>query len=80
MDPAAIRRISVDYTITAARAFSSQLTTSGTTPFRFAYLSGAMVERDHNKKTWFANEALHIRVRVLCCFGSFRIGDEIFWC
>jgi len=64
MDPASIRRISVDYTITAARAFSSQLRTSRASPFRFAYLSGGMVERDHNKKTWLTNEALHIRVRV----------------
>lgn len=52
------RRVSLDYTLTAARLFQEKCQK----PFRFIYCSGAAVERDQTKPLWFMQEYRRIRV------------------
>jgi len=62
-----MRRVSVDYTMHALASFKRTLQPQlpAGTAFKFAYISGVMVERDQAKKLWFADEARHIRVCIL---------------
>lgn len=52
------RRISLDYTLAAARAFDKACSK----PFRFIYCSGAGAERDPTKPLWFMQDYRRIRV------------------
>lgn len=70
------RKVSVDYTIAAARAFSSVLPNDNdeTNKFRFVYLSGGIAERDQMKPLWFLQEYRRIRVRfIFFCRSSFSL-------
>jgi hypothetical protein len=60
------RRVTVQFPMIAARLFADELAPKlkQGKPFRFAFLSGYLSERNPKKKTWFANGALHIKVRL----------------
>ena len=58
------RRVSVDYTLAAAKAFTPEDSNGGGT-FRFVYLSGAAAERDQTKPLWFMQD--YRRIRVAFC-------------
>jgi hypothetical protein len=52
------RRVSVDYTLAAARVLQE----TAENKIRFVYCSGAGAERDHNKPLWLMQEYRRIRV------------------
>ncbi|OQD87520.1 hypothetical protein PENANT_c005G10105 [Penicillium antarcticum] len=54
------RRVSIDYTLTAARVFQDTCQK----PFRFIYCSGAAAERDQTKPLWFMQDYRRIRGQV----------------
>ncbi|KAJ5811289.1 hypothetical protein N7474_007590 [Penicillium riverlandense] len=54
------RRVSVDYTLAAARVLQE----TAENKIRFVYCSGAGAERDHNKPLWFLQEYRRIRGQV----------------
>lgn len=62
------KRVSIDYTLAAARAFEASLSSqqetvsNNNTKFRFIYLSGAAAERDQTKSLWFMQDYRRIRV------------------
>lgn len=58
------RKVSIDYTLAAARIFNQHLTPENNKgeKFRFVYCSGAAAERDQTKSLWFAQEFRRIRV------------------
>lgn len=62
------RKVSIDYTMAAARALKEQLDKDGKSKFRFVYLSGMAAERDQTKALWFMQEYRRIRVSlaILC--------------
>lgn len=57
------RHVSIDYTMHAASVLTQELAQPGK-PFRFAYLSGVMAEKDQEKSLWFMGEARRMRVSV----------------
>ena len=57
------RRINIDYTLSAASAFSKISLPEGK-KFRFLYCSGLLAVRDQQKKLWFMEEGRKIRVRA----------------
>jgi nucleoside-diphosphate-sugar epimerase len=65
------KRVSIDYTLAAARAFKESLSSqpetisNNNTEFRFIYLSGAAAERDQTKSLWFMQDYRRIRVFAL---------------
>ncbi|MCJ1462818.1 hypothetical protein MMC07_001421 [Pseudocyphellaria aurata] len=56
------RKISIEYTLAAAKAFTPASSTEK--KFRFVYLSGAASERDQTKPLWFMQEYRRIRGQV----------------
>lgn len=58
------RRVSVDYTMAAAKAFTENTAAKGDreSKFRFIYLSGAAAQRDQTKSAWFMSDYRKIRV------------------
>ncbi|KAL8812748.1 MAG: hypothetical protein Q9223_007213 [Gallowayella weberi] len=52
------RRINLDYTVAAAKAF---IGLNEKAKFRFVYLSGMLTERDQERKLWFMSEARKTR-------------------
>ncbi|PWY69087.1 NAD(P)-binding protein [Aspergillus heteromorphus CBS 117.55] len=59
------RKINIEYTLSAIRAFDqSRDATSPTGKFRFVYLSGGMSERDQSKSLWVAGDTRKIRGQV----------------
>ncbi|KAJ5762539.1 uncharacterized protein N7511_005921 [Penicillium nucicola] len=54
------RRVSLDYTLAAARVFEQTCQK----PFRFIYCSGAAAERDQTKPLWFMQDYRRIRGQV----------------
>lgn len=64
-DLEASRKIEIDYTLTAAKAFSrsSALKGDGST-FRFVYLSGLGANRDISKNLWFLKNVRNIKGEV----------------
>lgn len=52
------RRISLEYTLAAARVFEETCLK----PFRFVYCSGAGAERDQTRPLWFMQNYRRIRV------------------
>ncbi|KAI4246133.1 MAG: hypothetical protein L6R40_002085 [Gallowayella cf. fulva] len=58
------RRINLDYTIAAARAFVEAKVAGEGNKLRFVYLSGMLTERDQERKLWFMSEARKIRGEV----------------
>ncbi|GLB06535.1 hypothetical protein AtubIFM57258_001845 [Aspergillus tubingensis] len=66
-DTETARRINVEYTMAAMRAFGTHLSSSvegGGKKFRFVYLSGGMSERDQSRSLWMAGETRKIRGQV----------------
>ncbi|PWY84378.1 NAD(P)-binding protein [Aspergillus eucalypticola CBS 122712] len=65
-DTETARRINVEYTMAAMRAFGTHLSFSveGGGEFRFVYLSGGMSERDQSRSLWMAGETRKIRGQV----------------
>jgi hypothetical protein len=69
-DEQAFRRVTLEYTSQAAKAFNNAFTASNEggqeassgPKFRFVYVSGGMAERDQSKPLWF--NASYRRVRV----------------
>lgn len=62
------RRVSLDYTLAAARAFTEQQQHAAAgdgrdSKFRFIYMSGKAVQRDQTKSLWFLSEYRKMRVR-----------------
>jgi hypothetical protein len=55
------RKINFDYAITTARMFANLFDKSRTDSFRFVYLSGALPEKDQEKKLWFLAENRRMR-------------------
>ncbi|KAL2060307.1 hypothetical protein VTL71DRAFT_9702 [Oculimacula yallundae] len=51
LDAATARKVTVDYTLAAVKAFST-LSGSKTQPFRFVFVSGAAVVRDQKANVW----------------------------
>ncbi|KAI2906882.1 hypothetical protein CBS147371_10994 [Aspergillus niger] len=67
-DTETARKINVEYTMTAMRAFGTHLSSlvegGGKKKFRFVYLSGGMSERDQSRSLWMAGEMRKIRGQV----------------
>ncbi|GLA73571.1 hypothetical protein AtubIFM55763_004498 [Aspergillus tubingensis] len=66
-DTETARRINIEYTMAAMRAFGTHLSSSveeGGKKFRFVYLSGGMSERDQSRSLWMAGETRKIRGQV----------------
>lgn len=71
------RRVSIDYTVAAAKAFqeafgfsevnsdANMISPARNKPFRFVYVSGFLAERDQSKSLWFAQDLRRIRVRFI---------------
>lgn len=71
------RRVSVDYTVAAAKAFqeafgfsevnsdANMINPARNKRFRFVYVSGFLAERDQSKSLWFAQDLRRIRVRFI---------------
>ncbi len=57
------RKMSIDYTMVAARALTPQDKTAGG-KFRFIYVSGIAAVRDQTKSLWFLPEYRRIRVSI----------------
>ena len=68
-DTETARKINVEYTMAAMRAFGTHLSFlvegGGKKKFRFVYLSGGMSERDQSRSLWMAGEMRKIRVLLL---------------
>jgi len=62
------REVHIDYTMAAANAFATTLasTLDAGKKFRFIYLSGALAEKDQEKRLWFLENGRKMRVRT--CF------------
>ncbi|CAF9913794.1 MAG: hypothetical protein HETSPECPRED_001662 [Heterodermia speciosa] len=62
-NPEHLRRVSVDYTLAAARAFTSSSAPSvpGNQKFRFIYTSGYLTERNQDQSLWFAGDFRKLR-------------------
>ncbi|KAL9097058.1 MAG: hypothetical protein Q9165_001022 [Trypethelium subeluteriae] len=59
------RKVSVDYTLAAVRAFDrANATANNDKKLRFVYLSGAASERDQTKPLWFLQDYRRIRGQV----------------
>ncbi|KUI55976.1 Protein FMP52, mitochondrial [Cytospora mali] len=60
------RRISIDYTLAAAQAFTENAAAKGDreSKFRFIYVSGRAAERDQTKSLWFLRDYRRIRGQV----------------
>ena len=58
------RRVSIEYTLAAARAFgqASAAENGVAKKFRFVYLSGSGSERNQTKPLWFMQDYRRIRV------------------
>lgn len=54
------RKVSVDYTMAAARAFTLQQAAGR--KMRFLYVSGFVAERDQTKSLWYMGDYRRIRV------------------
>lgn len=69
-DDETARKVSIDYTMAAAKAFSENIPSSNEmkTKFRFIYVSGALAERDQTKRLWFSQTYRRIRVRSVLLF------------
>ncbi|MCJ1267560.1 hypothetical protein MMC22_007445 [Lobaria immixta] len=61
-DNDAARKVSIEYTLAAAKAFTP--TSSTEKKFRFVYVSGGGSERDQTKPLWFMQEYRRIRGQV----------------
>lgn len=59
------RRVSIDYTMAAARFFTENAAAREDrgARFRFVYLSGMAAQRDQTKSLWFLSDYRRIRVR-----------------
>ena len=66
------RKISIDYTLAAAKAFSQDPANGAAKKFRFVYCSGAAAERDQTKTLWFMQDYRRIRVCFppVCCLSE----------
>lgn len=67
-DDETARKVSIDYTLAAARAFAQNVSNQQGKKFRFVYVSGGMAERDQKKPLWFAQSYRRIRVSYLSLF------------
>ncbi|BDD54870.1 hypothetical protein MPDQ_002451 [Monascus purpureus] len=83
------RRVSVDYTVAAAKAFqeafgfsevnsdANMINPARNKRFRFVYVSGFLAERDQSKSLWFAQDLRRIRgesENVLIAHGKSHPG------
>ncbi|RAK79496.1 putative nucleoside-diphosphate-sugar epimerase [Aspergillus fijiensis CBS 313.89] len=68
-DEEASRRVTLEYTIQAAVAFSEAFTASR---FRFVYFSGGMAERDQTKSLWVMAGYRRLRGQAENIFLAFR--------
>lgn len=82
-DTETARKINVEYTMTAMRAFGTHLSSlvegGGKKKFRFVYLSGGMSERDQSRSLWMAGEMRKIRVLLLFILSPLYILDFIIY-
>ncbi|KAE8383467.1 hypothetical protein BDV26DRAFT_251791 [Aspergillus bertholletiae] len=67
-DEQALRRVSLEYTSEAAKAFTNAFTTaskedvsSTSAKFRFVYFSGALAERDQSRSLWLTPDYRRVR-------------------
>ncbi|KAI9712046.1 MAG: hypothetical protein M1820_001755 [Bogoriella megaspora] len=76
-DQEVARKVSIDYTMTAAKVFSEAHAelSNESRKFRFIYLSGIAAERDQTKKLWFMQEYRRIRV---CPLQYYVSGLELY--
>lgn len=85
-DTETARKINVEYTMAAMRAFGTHLSSlveGRGKKFRFVYLSGGMSERDQSRSLWMAGEMRKIRVflhfssipltKFVGCFDGLRL-------
>ncbi|MCJ1242994.1 hypothetical protein MMC30_000190 [Trapelia coarctata] len=65
-DNATARKVSIDYTLAAAKAFGQDSAPENrkAKKFRFVYLSGSGAERDQTKTLWFMQDYRRIRGQV----------------
>ncbi|KAK2763767.1 hypothetical protein FQN54_009384 [Arachnomyces sp. PD_36] len=72
------RKVSIDYTLAAAKIFDQQLSSGPGKgeKFRFVYCSGAATERDQTRSLWFAQEYRRIRGQVESDLLSFAEKHE----
>lgn len=61
-DKEQLRRVSVDYTLTAANACALSVRPDGDSKFRFVYTSGMGTERDQDRGLWLADDFRKLRV------------------
>ncbi|KAB8345917.1 hypothetical protein FH972_022971 [Carpinus fangiana] len=56
------RRFNLDYALSTARVFADYFASNDhSDPFRFIYLSGALVEKDRNRTLWFLSDTRKMR-------------------
>ncbi|KAJ5723995.1 hypothetical protein N7488_002030 [Penicillium malachiteum] len=75
-DVASTRRVSIEYTLTAARVFEE----CGQKPFRFIYVSGAGAERDQEKPLWVMQDYRRLRGEVESELLNFAESKPDFRC
>jgi hypothetical protein len=66
-DLEAAKTVNIDYPLTAARTFTSQVAKEvdgKTRPFRYVYLSGGLAEQDQNRSLWWKQDYRHIRGQI----------------
>ncbi|RAL03288.1 putative nucleoside-diphosphate-sugar epimerase [Aspergillus ibericus CBS 121593] len=76
-DTSTSRRINIEYTMAAIRAFDKYLAPD--TPgkkFRFVYISGGMAERDQNRTLWVAGGLRKVRGQVENELIAYERGSE----
>ena len=61
IDDGTATRVSIEYTLTAARLFQEVCQK----PFHFVYVSGAGAERDQSKSLWIMQDYRRIRVSII---------------
>lgn len=84
-DPEESRKVSLDYTMAAAQAFTQHAAVakdSDRTNVRFVYLSGAAVERDQEKSLWMLGEHRKMRVshRSVSFYGTIHTLTVLIIC
>ncbi|KAK0726754.1 hypothetical protein B0T26DRAFT_747162 [Lasiosphaeria miniovina] len=63
-DAALAKKVSLDFTMTAARTFTPAAVSPGGRKFRFIYVSGGLAERDQTKSLWVMQSYRRIRGQV----------------
>ena len=71
MDPEEVRKICMDYPVTAINTLKSLARGKEGKPLRFVFASGAKAEPDQSKKLWVLQDYTLMRVsKDACCYAE----------